>query len=61
MGEVGQSAGEPVKTLKSAVWKTVTEQLKTQGGVAVYAGKQLCTKAGICSVNGDIADGSSIS
>lgn len=60
-GEVGQPAGEPAKTMKSKVWQSVTEQLKTQGGVPMYAGKQLCTKAGRCSVNGDIADGSSIS
>lgn len=61
MGKVGQPAGEPVKTLKSKVWQAVTEQLKTEGGKPMYAGNQLCTKSGSCSINGTIADGSSIS
>lgn len=60
-GEVGQPVGEPSKTMKSKVWQSVVEQLKAEEGVPNYAGKQLCTKAGGCSVNGGIANGSSIS
>lgn len=60
-GEVSEHAGEPAKIMKSKVWQSVIEQLSTEGGKPLFAGKQLCTTSGGCTVNGDVADGASIS
>jgi hypothetical protein len=60
-GEIGQPGGEAAKILKSKAWQSVVEQLMTQDSKPMYSGKPLCTKCGMCGVNGDIIDGSSIS
>eukprot|EP00892_Ulva_mutabilis_P010478 jgi/Ulvmu1/7802/UM004_0031.1 len=56
----GNSAGEPVKVMKSKPWATIVEKLKTEKGKPAYAGSPLTTHLGECSVPAEIPDGSTI-